>query len=778
MTRAVVERGQIPEAVGREQQWIEERIRVRRSGGEDIEREVQVSDGRWFLVRECVTRDGGVVGIWHDITKRKAAEAALQESNKRFQDMAESVSDWFWEMDENLRFVYLSEGERENLDYEVDDVTGLTRWERAGVDPDKDEAWQKHRADLEARKPFRDFRFSVEIPDGGTAYRSVSGKPMFDKSGVFRGYRGTASDITTEVLAEQALRESEERYAFAVSGTAEGLWDYNIQTGEEYQSPRWKRILGYEDHELDNRHETFTGALHPEDHDRVMEATRAHLEERVPYDLEYRLRCKNGSYVWIHAKGQAIWDEFGTPLRMAGSNADITERKRSEQALHDSEERFRALMDNSPVAISLKDAEGRYRFINRRFEAWYGISGADALGKKAGDLFPNDHIETSAAIERQVLEAAKTVEQAYEEEFADELRHQIVATKFPVFDAGGNTVGIGTFYIDVTEQRHTETQLRQAQKMEAVGQMTGGVAHDFNNLLGIILGNAQLLENKLKEDKAAKLLRPVIQATRRGAELTSRLLAFSRQQPLNPQALDIGELCIEMTGLLRRTLGETVEIDLRIGELSPARADSGQLENALLNLALNARDAMPAGGKLTIEMGNVTLTGADMDGHRDGQPGDYVALKVSDNGTGMAPDVVEHVFEPFFTTKEVGAGSGLGLSMVYGFAQQSGGHVTIESEAGQGTTVALYLPRAAAEDARREAMGEAIPRGRGETILVVEDEPDLRQVTVQQLEDLGYKTLQAPDGPLALEVLADNSGIDLLLSDVVLPGGMNGPEMY
>jgi CheY-like chemotaxis protein len=272
----------------------------------------------------------------------------------------------------------------------------------------------------------------------------------------------------------------------------------------------------------------------------------------------------------------------------------------------------------------------------------------------------------------------------------------------------------------------------------------------------------------------------MIRASQRGAELTSRLLAFSRQQPLNPRAVNIGELCMGMTELLHRTLGETIEIDLRREDPSPALADPGQLENALLNLALNARDAMRGAGMLTIEIGDVTLTKADMERHPDGQPGDYVMLKVTDTGLGMVPDVIEHVFEPFFTTKEVGAGSGLGLSMVYGFAQQSGGHVTIESEEGQGTTVALYLPqaKAPAEEAKPESADEAVPKGQGETILVVEDESALRHLAVTQLETLGYRTLQAPDGPVALEVLADSPRIDLLLSDVVLPHGMSGPEIY
>ncbi len=417
---------------------------------------------------------------------------------------------------------------------------------------------------------------------------------------------------------------------------------------------------------------------------------------------------------------------------------------------------------------------------NRTFFQRYDLTEAQVLGRTADEFHSKNIADHHATQDRRVMVSGTILREDLTVNFADGREHVLAVTRFPIFDNQGQISGVGSISADVTEQRQAEDALRQSQKMEAVGQLTGGMAHDFNNLLGIILGNAQLLEKKLEDDDRRELLDPVIRSTRRAAELTHRLLAFSRQQPLNPQAINIDELCMGMIEMLHRTLGETIEFDVRMSALSPVRADPGQLENALLNLAINARDAMPGGGRLTIETGNVTLTGADMNVHPDGQPGDYVVLKVSDSGTGMAPDVLEKVFEPFFTTKEVGAGSGLGLSMVYGFAHQSGGHATIESEEGHGTTVAIYLPQgeAAANDAHREVAGEATPRGRGETILVVEDEPALRWLTIKQLESLGYNVLQAPDGPVALAVLADSSGIDLLFSDMVLPGGMTGPEIY
>jgi signal transduction histidine kinase len=332
---------------------------------------------------------------------------------------------------------------------------------------------------------------------------------------------------------------------------------------------------------------------------------------------------------------------------------------------------------------------------------------------------------------------------------------------------------------DVTEQRETEAQLLQAQKMESVGQLTGGIAHDFNNLLTVIIGNLDLAL-----DRVPSAMRPAIdralQAAERGAALIQRLLAFSRRQTLVPEALDFNSLVAGMEDLLRRTLGEHIGIELKPSRgLWLASADRGQVENALLNLAINARDAMPGGGKLTIETGNVHLDEDYAARNAEVAAGDYVMMAVTDTGSGMPPEIVERAFEPFFTTKEVGKGSGLGLSMIYGFAKQSGGHLKIYSEVGHGTTVRLYLPRLSAQAesaARSKTVAADYPRG-GETILVVEDDKDVRAFVISQLQDLGYRVLEAADGPQAQEILDSDASIDLLFTDVVMPGGMTGRQL-
>ena len=333
---------------------------------------------------------------------------------------------------------------------------------------------------------------------------------------------------------------------------------------------------------------------------------------------------------------------------------------------------------------------------------------------------------------------------------------------------------------DVTEMRLAEQQLQQAHKMEAVGQLTGGLAHDFNNLLTVILGNLQLLERHVADDeRSAKRIDTAVHAAQRGAELTKSLLAFSRQQRLEDQPTNLSEAVRQMKRLLKTSVGEQIELDFVLDqELSQTRVDPGQFENALLNLLLNARDALPQGGRITIETQTADLDAEHAAQKPDLQPGRYVVLSVTDNGTGMPRDVQDRIFEPFFTTKDIGRGSGLGLSMVFGFMKQSGGHVTVYSEEGAGTCFSLYFRADDSEtaEAPEEPAGVFCPLGR-ETILVVEDQEDVRETSLATLSGLGYRVLSAENGPSALALLKEHPEIDLLFTDIAMPEGMNGLEL-
>jgi PAS domain S-box-containing protein len=345
-----------------------------------------------------------------------------------------------------------------------------------------------------------------------------------------------------------------------------------------------------------------------------------------------------------------------------------------------------------------------------------------------------------------------------------------------VNDASGELIGFAKITRDMTERRAMEAQLRQAQKMEAIGQLTGGVAHDFNNLLTIIIGNLDILSRE-PDDTARRhrAIEAAMQGAQRAATLTQQLLAFSRRQPLNPRSTDVNKLVSQTAEMLGRLLGETIAVELRLAaDAWHVRIDGHQLENTLLNLAVNARDAMPDGGTLTIETANTTLR-HDRLRHEGAPDGDYVMVSVSDTGTGMTGDVLEHAFEPFFTTKPQGKGTGLGLSQVYGFARQSEGTVALTSEVGEGTKVVLYIPRAVPE---KEIVPEARPLAHGsERILLVEDEEGVRVLTAEILRELGFEVLEASDGPSALALLRRDTHIALLLTDVGLPGGLNGRQV-
>jgi PAS domain S-box-containing protein len=452
---------------------------------------------------------------------------------------------------------------------------------------------------------------------------------------------------------------------------------------------------------------------------------------------------------------------------------DITERARIERELQETETLLHLVANASPVLIAYIDRDRRIQFANKAFASRHGTTPEEIIGRHQEEYWGKDRHESVLELVQRTLAGEVTMNEG-QREHADGSMHYHLTSRAPHFDEGGNVKGYLNIILDVTNQKRTEENLKQAQKIEAVGQLTGGVAHDFNNLLAVIMGSAELLAEE--PQNGAQLIETIQRASSRGAELTQRLLAFSRRQPLHPQPVDMSELVAHMRTLAQRTLGETIEISTDVAPgLWQAQADPGQVENAILNLALNARDAMPGGGKLTIACTNASLDEDFAAEHIEVAAGDYVVLEVGDTGMGMTEEVLAHAFEPFYTTKGVGEGSGLGLSMVYGFAKQSGGHAVIHSEEGKGTTVRLYLPRASVDiSARAETGSEEVPMGRGEMVLVVEDDPDVCDLVEAMVASLGYSVITAStaaEGRTALE----SQEIDLVLSDVVLPGGVNGP---
>jgi PAS domain S-box-containing protein len=848
------------------------------------------------------------IAITWELNRKTTKHIVANE--QRFRDFAESASDRFWETDERHRYTWVSRQARVS-GLAVDDVIGKTRMELAQGDWNRDEVWRQHVDDLEAHRLFRDFHYSIRGADGRLHYRRVSGKPIFDESGAFKGYRGTVSGVTqtveTELLATRLGRIIEEaqneiyvidaatlRYILVNRGARANLGysmdellqmrPFDICVG--VAEPRLRDHLRQLDENdrgkltLEFAHRRKNGSTYDvEVHlqrvvvgqtppvyvavvldvsrrkkvhaelaakSLLLQATLDTMAQGIcVYDQDLRLAAYNEKYIELlgyppgfikpgglledHLRECARRGIFGNEdtetliaerLRLAREGlpnrriyqrldgkvivsqrrpmpqggfvttfSDITQRHTTEEALQ------RSTMELQDIRASFEAAIKASRQIlydwNTRDDSvkWDGetdlILGYTAKELEAlPDWMELIHPEDRRAFVRQRAQAVMA-----QDVFSLEYR---VAHKdgryIPVADRGvflhgtqGGAKRIVGFISDMSTQKATEEALRQSDKLLAVGQLTGGIAHDFNNLLAIILGNLELLNEDLGHDPTHdRHIQTALTAAHRGASLTQRLLAFARKQPLQPRSTMVNHLVGEMSELLRRSLDPSISLDMVLADdLWPTTIDPSGLENALLNLALNARDAMPRGGKLLIETANVNLDEEYVAPFRDVEAGDYVMLSVSDTGQGMAPEIRDRAFEPFFTTKEVGRGSGLGLPMVYGFVKQSHGHVQIYSEIGYGTTVKVYLPRDEGElPSYLEEEGETTPdMGSGERVLVVEDNEEVRSLTNLVLNGLGYRTVLASDAQSALDVLAATSDIDVLFTDVVLPGGTNGFEL-
>ena len=496
----------------------------------------------------------------------------------------------------------------------------------------------------------------------------------------------------------------------------------------------------------------------------------------------------------------------GLALRSLDRVRSAERLKRAADEVKKAHDFLQLVIDKSIDPIFVKDRDGRFVLTNARGGELYGTTKELLLGRRAGDFLPSLVAETLEAADREVMATGQpqVVEERFHERGAVRV-YQI--SKTPWFDGEEGVAGIIAVAHDVTDRKADEdrlrhlsevlehrvqertreievasAQLRQLQKTEAIGQLTGGIAHDFNNMLAIVIGSLDIAARRLQAEpeKARAYITNALEGAHRAAALTARLLAFSRQQPLEPEAIDPNRLVAGMSEMLRRTIGESLKVEAVLaGGVWRIYADASQLENALLNLCVNARDAMPDGGHLTIETSNAHLDDAYAASHAEVTAGQYVLIAVSDTGLGMPPEVIERAFDPFYTTKGAGRGTGLGLSQVFGFVKQSGGHVKIYSEPGQGTTVKLYLPRFTGKDGARPAESQGEPRPVGsitEVILVVEDEPSVRHMSIDALKELGYTVVHAENADQALQLLAQQPVVSLLFTDIVMPD-MNGRQL-
>ena len=583
-------------------------------------------------------------------------------------------------------------------------------------------------------------------------------------------------DISLRKQAEKKLLESEASLASAQHVAHLGSWERDLTDPDSWeQGPvRWSdevfRILGYNVGEIEVSRANFVRSIHPDDRDRIRELMAAALREGRPYSSDYRIILPSGTERNLHAQAKILYDaKTKRPSKIVGIIHDVTERKKAE-------ERFYKAFNANPEPMTIATlSEGRFIDVNESFLRVTGHEREGVIGRTSLEVkfwkSPEDRARYAEVLEKQG--ATRDREIAFLTKLGEE-RTALDSADVVEFD--GEKCVIATFK-DITERKSMEKQLRQAQKMEAIGQLSGGIAHDFNNLLSVIIGYSEVMEERLApNDPLQKMCEQINKAGQSAASLTRQLLAFSRQQVLEPKILDLNAIVRNVEKMLRRLIGEDINFTTALEpELASVKADQGQIEQVIVNLVVNARDAMPHGGRLRIETANVHLDEAYARRHPPQQAGPYVSLTVSDTGIGMDTETQAHIFEPFFTTKEIGKGTGLGLSTVYGVVRQSGGHIWVYSELGHGTTFRIYLPLTSqAIDVEKPNPGPVETMRGTETILLVEDAEPLRELTRDLLVDSGYTVLEAGHPGQALEIAQKyKDPIHLLLTDMVMPG-MNG----
>ena len=713
-----------------------------------------------------------VLAFVADIRVRKQAEQALHESEQRYRVLFETNPMPSWVFDrETLRILAVNDEAVRRYGYSREEFLGLTI---ADVQPHEDvpallESLRTipegfHKAGTWRHRKKDGTIITVEISRHPLSWQGRSAE------------LAVMNDVSERLQAEQALRESELRFRQLAENMREVFFLVDSQFQETlYISPAYEDIWGRSRQTLYDSPRSFVEAVPVEDQGRLFTNIAQAQEGKTPDDIEFRVVRPDGTTRWVLARSVPVRNERGQVYRIAGVVSDVTERKRAEELIR----QLSQAVEQSPAGVVITDTAGTIQYINRKASELTGYTVAEAVGKnprifKSGKTPPGAYRELW-----ETVTGGREWHGLLENQRKDGRLWWNAATISPIRNAEGTVTHFLAIQQDVTDQRLLEDQLRQAQKMEAVGRLAGGVAHDFNNLLTVISSYSELLLGDLPAaDPRRADLEEIRKAAGGAAALTRQLLAFSRKQVLQPTVLDLNAVVAGADKMLKRLIGEDIDL---VSVLSPdvgaVRADAGQVEQVIMNLAVNARDAMPEGGKLTIETANLELDATYTDQHRAVSPGAYVLLSVSDTGTGMDEHTKARVFEPFFTTKEQGKGTGLGLATVYGIVKQSGAFIWVYSELGRGTTFKIYFPRV--EDVASAPAAPTAPESlRGtETVLVAEDAAAVRAVIQQVLASHGYQVLEAADGRSALELGARHEGpVHLLVTDVVMPE-MSGRQL-
>jgi PAS domain S-box-containing protein len=737
-------------------------------------------DGRRIDVEATISpirdRRGALVGISkaaRDIGEKKRAEAAsrqfaeaLQTSEDRFRLLVETIPHMVWMAGPDGTTDFVNERAAAVLGDAPDAIHG-SQWLNLLHPDDRTRSLLRWEQAVRDEGPYSN-EYRIRVADGTYRWYLTQAIALRGADGLVARWVGTWTDIDDR-------RRAEDRRVHDAALLAQ-VRDSVIVTDVEGNVTYWNRgateLFGWAAAEMLGHP---LALRFPESvRDGIITLSKGILAG-ADWSGEFEDYRKDGSRVWIDARVTSISDAAGIPIGVMGVSHDISGRKAAESALRESEQRFRQIAESISEVFWLNDFDGRLAYVSPAYEEIWGRT-CESFYASPTQWMEAIHEDDRERVSLAFTTRAGTYDEQYRIVRPDGAIRWIRDRGFPVRAEGDRAGRIAGVAEDITERLQLEAQLRQAQKMEAVGQLAGGVAHDFNNLLTVITGYSELLLDILpvSDDPARQHVAEIMRAGERSAALTGQLLALSRKQVLAPTVLDLNEVVRGAEKLLRRVIGEDVLLRSALpAGLGCVVADAGQLEQVLLNLALNARDAMPLGGTLVIETLDVEDHPRDTLRHPGLPPGRYVALEITDSGTGMSADVTHHLFEPFFTTKDPGKGTGLGLAVVHGFVKQSGGHIGVESEVGRGTTFRIYLPRAA--DPERPAaasLQEEAPLGGGETILVVEDDDAVRLLSKRTLERFGYRVLESSRGDAALQLAGSYAGpIDLLVTDVVMPGG-------
>ena len=724
----------------------------------------------------------GSVHYMRDISERKHSEEVLFRSEERYRRITGAITDYIY----TVRLEWGSPVETTHSETCLV-VTGYTShefaedpylWIKMVVEEDHDIVRGQAESILSGRFP-QPIEHRIIRKDGSIRWVENTVVPYHDTNGNLLSYDGTVRDITERKQAEKKLKEREEQLRLTIEGSNTGMWNWDIINENMSISDKYAELLGYEPSEKDQLDlKTIISMTHPDDYPLMMEKVYDHFEQKTDsYSFESRMKTRQGTWKWFLDRGRITKrKDNGFPLRMMGTLSDITELKQAERFIID-------LLESIGEGFVVVDRKFRILLANKAFCKHVNKTSREVTGRHCYKVTHQMDVPCHEENEEcPVNETFKTGKPhiAYHTHYDLEANPVYIKIKsYPIKDVSGEIISVIENIVDITEEKRLESQLRHAQKMETVGQLAGGVAHDFNNILSAITNYGHILKMKIKNKEQRHTVEQILATAGRAANLTSDLLSFSRRKEMDLIPVSLNEIIEKSINLLSRLTGETIRLRKKLSKKElTITADSGQIEQVLMNLVTNARDAMPEGGTLTIETGKTVIDNKYIKLNGFGIPGTYAFIHISDTGTGMNEKVQSQIFEPFFTTKKVGKGTGLGLSTAYGIIKQHNGYINVNSSPGKGTSFKLYLPLTEAKAKKMRPPVYVNTTGGNETLLFAEDDKEVRQSTEKVLEEFGYKVIEAVDGEDAIEKYRLNKDrIQLLLLDVLMPR-KNGKEVY